>query len=111
MPVDMNSFVQSSDDEGETDDTEDGGDTENSAPMSASAAPASAAPASAAPMALASDEPPLITISKLLLPTVPLLYDAMKVDELRKTVVDQSLVTKDEAKKLKKNELLALLKK
>lgn len=55
---------------------------------------------------------PLITISKVL-PTAAsasVQYDTLKVDDLRKTVVDQSLATKEEAKKLKKNELLALLK-
>lgn len=35
----------------------------------------------------------------------------LKVDELRKMVLDKDLVKKEEAKKLKKNELLALLKK
>ena len=51
----------------------------------------------------------LLTVTKLL-PTVSLQYDGLKVEELRKKVVDLSLATKDEAKKLKKNELLALLK-
>ena len=38
-------------------------------------------------------------------------YGEMKVDELRKIVADKSLATKDEVKKLKKPELLLLLKK
>jgi hypothetical protein len=37
-------------------------------------------------------------------------YDQMKVDDLRKIVTDLNLIVKDEAKKLKKPELLALLK-
>jgi hypothetical protein len=35
----------------------------------------------------------------------------MKVDELRKVVSDKNLSTKEEVKKLKKPELVALLKK
>ena len=38
-------------------------------------------------------------------------YETMKVDDLRTAVVSNSLATKDDAKKLKKPELLALLKK
>jgi hypothetical protein len=38
-------------------------------------------------------------------------YSDMKVDELRKIVSDKSLATKEEVKKLKKPELLLLLKK
>ncbi len=38
-------------------------------------------------------------------------YETMKVDDLRMAVVSNSLATKDDAKKLKKPELLALLKK
>jgi len=38
-------------------------------------------------------------------------YESMKVDELRKVVSDKNLSTKEEVKKLKKPELLALLKK
>ena len=38
-------------------------------------------------------------------------YDSMKVDELRKVVSDKNLSTKEEVKKLKKPELVALLKK
>lgn len=38
-------------------------------------------------------------------------YETMKVDDLRIAVVNNSLATKDDAKKLKKPELLALLKK
>ena len=38
-------------------------------------------------------------------------YETMKVDDLRIAVVSNSLATKDDAKKLKKPELLALLKK
>ena len=37
--------------------------------------------------------------------------NSMKVDDLRKVVVDRQLTSKDEAKKLKKPELLALIKK
>jgi len=40
-----------------------------------------------------------------------IIYDSMKVDDLRKIVADLNLAVKDEAKKLKKPELLALLKK
>jgi len=40
-----------------------------------------------------------------------IVYDDLKVDELRKIIVDKGLVQKEEAKKLKKNELLAVLKK
>jgi hypothetical protein len=35
----------------------------------------------------------------------------MKVDDLRKVITDKNLATKEEAKKLKKPELLQLLKK
>ena len=38
-------------------------------------------------------------------------YDQMKVDELRKIVNDKNLAPKEEVKKLKKPELLLLLKK
>ena len=38
-------------------------------------------------------------------------YDDLKVDELRKLVVEKGLGQKEEVKKLKKNELLAVLKK
>ena len=38
-------------------------------------------------------------------------YDDLKVDELRKIVLEKGLAQKDEVKKLKKNELLAILKK
>lgn len=38
-------------------------------------------------------------------------YDDLKVDELRKIVLEKGLAQKDEVKKLKKNELLAVLKK
>lgn len=38
-------------------------------------------------------------------------YETMKVDDLRTAVVSNSLATKDDAKKLKKPELLTLLKK
>ena len=38
-------------------------------------------------------------------------YEQMKVDDLRKIVTDKNLSTKDEVKKLKKPELLLLLKK
>jgi hypothetical protein len=38
-------------------------------------------------------------------------YEQLKVDELRKIVSDKNLATKDEVKKLKKPELLVLLKK
>jgi hypothetical protein len=38
-------------------------------------------------------------------------YEQMKVDDLRKIVADKNLATKDEVKKLKKPELLILLKK
>jgi len=38
-------------------------------------------------------------------------YDDLKVDELRKLVLEKGLAQKDEVKKLKKNELLAVLKK
>jgi hypothetical protein len=38
-------------------------------------------------------------------------YDQMKVDDLRKIVTDKNLSTKEEVKKLKKPELLVLLKK
>jgi hypothetical protein len=38
-------------------------------------------------------------------------YEQMKVDELRKIATDKNLATKDEIKKLKKPELLLLLKK
>ena len=41
----------------------------------------------------------------------PASYESMKVDELRKIVSDKNLSTKDEVKKLKKPELLLLLKK
>lgn len=37
--------------------------------------------------------------------------NSMKVDDLRKMVIDKQLTSKDEAKKLKKPELLALIKK
>ena len=37
--------------------------------------------------------------------------NAMKVDDLRKVVVDKGLSSKEESKKLKKPELLSLLKK
>ena len=37
-------------------------------------------------------------------------YEDLKVDELRKLAVEKDLVKKDEVKKLKKPELLALLK-
>lgn len=40
-----------------------------------------------------------------------IIYESMKVDDLRKIVADLNLAVKDEAKKLKKPELLALLKK
>jgi len=39
----------------------------------------------------------------------PLKHDQMRVDDLRKLVVDKNLSTKEEVKKLKKAELLALL--
>ena len=38
-------------------------------------------------------------------------YDDLKVDELRKIVLEKNLAQKEEVKKLKKNELLAVLKK
>ena len=38
-------------------------------------------------------------------------YDQMRVDDLRKIVSDKNLATKDDVKKLKKPELLVLLKK
>jgi len=38
-------------------------------------------------------------------------YDDLKVDELRKVLLEKGLAQKEEVKKLKKNELLALLKK
>jgi hypothetical protein len=38
-------------------------------------------------------------------------YDDLKVDELRKIVLEKGLAQKEDVKKLKKNELLALLKK
>ena len=38
-------------------------------------------------------------------------YDQMKVDDLRKVVADKGLASKEEVKKLKKPELLVLLKK
>lgn len=38
-------------------------------------------------------------------------YETMKVDDLRTAVVSNNLTSKDDAKKLKKSELLALLKK
>ena len=38
-------------------------------------------------------------------------YEHMKVDDLRKVVSDKSLASKEEVKKLKKPELIALLKK
>jgi len=38
-------------------------------------------------------------------------FDSMKVDDLRTTVISQNLASKEDAKKLKKPELLALLKK
>ena len=38
-------------------------------------------------------------------------YEQMKVDDLRKIVADKNLSTKEEVKKLKKPELLLLLKK
>ena len=41
----------------------------------------------------------------------PVNYDAMKIEELRKIVTDRNLATKEESKKLKKPELLSLLKK
>jgi hypothetical protein len=42
-------------------------------------------------------------------PTTPLKYDAMKVDDLRKIVNDRKLASRDEVKKMKKADLLALL--
>jgi len=80
-PVDLNLFIES-DDEEEDDDSE---QEQIDPPVSNTT---------------------LITVSKVL----PVQYDSLKVDDLRKTVVDQALATKEEAKKLKKNELLALLK-
>ena len=41
----------------------------------------------------------------------PTSFEQMKVDELRKVVADKNLASKDEVKKLKKPELLVLLKK
>lgn len=38
-------------------------------------------------------------------------FEQMKVDELRKYIIDNKNILSDEAKKLKKNEILALLKK
>ena len=38
-------------------------------------------------------------------------FEQMKVDELRKYIIDNKNVLSEEAKKLKKNEILALLKK
>ena len=43
--------------------------------------------------------------------SIPVNYDSMKIEELRKIVTDRNLATKEESKKLKKPELLSLLKK
>jgi hypothetical protein len=43
--------------------------------------------------------------------SVPVNYESMKIEELRKIVTDRNLATKEESKKLKKPELLSLLKK
>ena len=80
-PVDLNLFIESDDDAEEDDDS----DSEQLDPPVNNT---------------------LITVSKVL----PVAYDILKVDDLRKTVVKQALATKEEAKKLKKTELLALLK-
>jgi hypothetical protein len=54
-----------------------------------------------APLESSLDEPANATLK----------YDDLKVDELRKIVLEKGLAQKDEVKKLKKNELLAVLQK
>ena len=49
-----------------------------------------------------------VTVPVIAPVTAPVQLDSMKVDDLRKLVVDQKLSTKEGARKLKKNELLAL---
>jgi hypothetical protein len=53
----------------------------------------------------------IIDVSASLVDTTTSAYEQMKVDDLRKLATDKNLASKDEVKKLKKPELLLLLKK
>ena len=53
----------------------------------------------------------IIDVSASLVDTTTSAYEQMKVDDLRRLVTDKNLASKEEVKKLKKPELLLLLKK
>jgi hypothetical protein len=115
--VDMNLLVESSDDEDEDEDEdeqeqEQAGQDDSDLEIITVTLPLPVDTITVTPTTITEPETTtttLLTVTKLL-PTVSLQFDGLKVEELRKKVVDLSLATKDEAKKLKKNELLALLK-